>query len=56
MDYKKEVLYIRVKCPDCEWGQFFQDESVGMTPCYHCNSTGYVYKPLIEEQEGITYE
>ncbi|KKN71472.1 hypothetical protein LCGC14_0420510 [marine sediment metagenome] len=39
---------IKVKCPDCEWSQF-SDEMVGMTPCYRCNSTGYIIEPLIEE-------
>ncbi|KKM80157.1 hypothetical protein LCGC14_1342640 [marine sediment metagenome] len=35
----------KVKCPDCEWSQF-GDEPVGMTPCYSCNSTGYLTEPL----------
>lgn len=38
---------LRVKCPDCEWSQFQDGEAVGMTPCYHCNSTGYIFEPLI---------
>lgn len=42
---------LRVKCPDCNWSQFAGEESVGMTPCYTCNSTGYIYEPLIEEGE-----
>lgn len=40
-------VVIRIKCPDCEWSQF-KEECVGMTPCYSCNSTGYIIKPLIE--------
>jgi len=42
-------VVIKIKCPDCEWSQFGDGESVGMTPCFSCNSTGYVFKPLIEE-------
>ncbi len=34
-------VVIKVKCPDCKWSQF-QDETVGMTPCYRCNSPGYI--------------
>ena len=47
-------VVIKVKCPDCVWSQFKTDESVGMTPCYHCNSTGYIFEPLIEvkDEEG----
>jgi len=41
-------VVIKVKCPDCEWGQF-GEEAVGMTPCYSCNSTGYIIEPLIKE-------
>lgn len=43
---------LKVKCPNCEWSQF-EDEVVtlGMTPCYRCNNTGYVYEPLIEEEK-----
>ncbi len=40
-------VMIKVKCPDCAWGQFFE-ETVSMTPCYTCNSTGYRIEPLIE--------
>ena len=43
---------IKVKCPDCDWSQFSslgKDEAVGMTPCYRCNSTGYIFEPLIEK-------
>ena len=40
-------VMIKVKCPDCEWGQF-GEEVVGMTPCYSCNSTGYIIEPLVE--------
>lgn len=47
---------LKVKCPDCEWSQFQDGEAVGMTPCLSCNSTGYIYKPLIEKQEGIANE
>lgn len=42
-----QELVLKEKCPDCEWSKF-GDEVVGMTPCYSCNSTGYVYKPLVE--------
>ena len=42
---------LRVKCPDCEWSQFVGEESVGMTPCHSCNSTGYLIEPLIKEGE-----
>jgi len=44
----KEVV-IKTKCPDCVWSEFVNEESVGMTPCYSCNSTGYLVEPLIEE-------
>ena len=40
-------VVIRAKCPDCEWMQF-SNEYVGMTPCPRCNSTGYIYEPLIK--------
>ena len=43
-------LYLKVKCPHCEWSQFEGGETVGMTPCYNCDSTGYIYMPL-EEME-----
>jgi len=43
-------VVIKVKCPDCAWGQF-GEESVGMTPCYSCNSTGYIFKPIIEDKD-----
>lgn len=42
-------VVIKVKCPDCTWSQFKDGEMVGMTPCYSCNSTGYLVEPLIEE-------
>jgi len=38
---------IKVKCPNCGWSQF-GGESVGMTPCHFCNSTGYIIEPLIK--------
>lgn len=38
---------IKVKCPDCEWGQF-GEEVVGMTPCNSCNSMGYIIESLIK--------
>ena len=44
----KEGAMINVKCPNCEWSQF-GDEAVGMTPCFYCNSTGYIVEPLIKE-------
>ena len=38
----------KVRCPTgCAWGQFPDEEPVGMTPCHSCNSTGYVFEPLI---------
>lgn len=40
---------IEVKCPDCTWSQF--RGVVGMTPCYRCNSTGYITEPIIEEEK-----
>ena len=40
-------VVIRAKCPDCAWGQV--QEAVGMTPCYSCNSTGYITEPIIGE-------
>ena len=40
---------IKAKCPDCSWSQF-GDEVVGMTPCYSCNSTGYIVESLIKEE------
>lgn len=42
-------VVLKVKCSDCVWGQF-GDETVGMTPCYRCNSTGYIMEPLIKEE------
>ena len=39
---------VKVKCSYCEWSQFKDGESVGMTPCYRCNSTGYIIEPLIK--------
>ena len=47
--HSKDVVR-KVKCPDCEWSQF-GDESVGMTPCHSCNSTGYIIEPLIEGEK-----
>jgi len=41
-------VVIKVKCLDCEWSQYGDEESVGMTPCHSCNSTGYIYEPLIK--------
>ena len=38
----------RGKCPNCAWSQL-GDEAVGMTPCFHCNSTGYITEPLIKQ-------
>ncbi len=42
-------VVIKVKCPDCAWGQV--QETVGMTPCYSCNSTGYITEPIIEDSK-----
>jgi len=47
---KIEKYYKQVKCPDCEWSQFQSGEAVGMSPCYNCNSTGYTYEP-VEQNE-----
>ena len=41
----------KVKCPDCFWWEAKPDEAWGGSPCYSCNSTGYIYEPLIEEGE-----
>jgi len=38
--------YIKIKCPNCLWSEFRDGESVGMTPCFSCNSTGYIYKRI----------
>jgi len=53
LDQAKQILshpdlLCRVKCPHCGWSQFQDGESVGMTPCYNCNNTGYVLTPLAE--------
>lgn len=45
---EQEELYVRAKCPDCEWSQFRNGEAVGMTLCLSCNSTGYIYKPYVK--------
>jgi len=45
-----------VKCPDCNWSEFQDGEVVGMTPCYTCNSTGYIdvpVEPKPEEYRGL---
>ena len=48
LEYLHSRGFIRkVKCPDCAWGQV--QRVVGMTPCYSCNSTGYITEPIIEE-------
>ncbi len=44
-------LYLKIKCPHCEWSQFQDDEAVGMTPCHECNSTGYIYLALKEAKK-----
>lgn len=36
----------KVKCPHCSWSQFTDGEAVAMSPCYECNSTGYIFEPL----------
>lgn len=43
-------VVIKVECPDCTWAKF-GDEMVGMTPCYRCNSTGWITEPLIEKSK-----
>jgi len=35
-------MFVRVKCPHCSWSEFKGEQSVGMTPCHNCNSTGYI--------------
>ncbi len=47
---REQGVTTRAKCPDCEWSQF-GDEMVGMTPCYHCNSTGWITEPIIEGEK-----
>jgi len=42
-----EEKFIKVKCPNCSWSEFSNEESVAMTPCYNCNSTGYIL--IVEE-------
>jgi len=37
---------LKVKCPHCIRGQF-GDEVIGVSPCYHCNSEGYIMESLI---------
>ena len=49
-DEASQGVMLRVKCPDCEWSQFGDGESVGMTPCLRCGSTGYITEPLIREK------
>lgn len=52
--YRLQDLYgvvIKVKCPYCKWTEFKEDDYVGMTPCDTCNSTGYIFEPLIKEVE-----
>ena len=41
------VSLIKMKCPDCSWSYFQDGETVWMTPCYHCNSTGYIYTDFV---------
>ena len=41
----------KVKCPDCAWNLFQGAEHIGMTPCHHCNSTGYLTEPLRMEEK-----
>ena len=48
---QSQGVVIKVKCPDCEWSQFVNEESAGMTPCHSCNSTGYLVEPLIREEK-----
>jgi len=48
-EIEEATIWKRVKCPDCAWWQFKDGESVGMTPCPTCNSTGYILKPLAKE-------
>ncbi len=45
--------FVSMRCPaGCAWGQFPDEEPVGMTPCHSCNSTGYVFEPLVGEIDG----
>ena len=41
----------KVKCPDCAWNLFQGAEHIGMTPCNHCNSTGFITEPLRMEEK-----
>ena len=43
---KSQGVVQKVECPDCTWSQFQDGESVGMTPCLSCNSTGYITKEI----------
>ena len=45
----KKGVVIKVRCPHCAWAEFKELEVVGMTPCEHCNSIGYIYEPLVGE-------
>ena len=42
------VRFYRTKCSACSWSEFGDEESVSMTPCTDCNSTGYIYEPINE--------
>ena len=41
----------KVKCPDCAWNLFQGAEHIGMTPCNHCNSTGFITESLRMEEK-----
>ena len=47
MTKQEEIKTLRgFKCPHCSWSEFSGEESVGMTPCRTCNSTGYIYEEI----------
>ena len=41
----------KVKCPNCEWSEVGVEDYVGMSHCYHCNSTGYLTESLRMEEK-----
>jgi len=46
MTDKIEQYYKKVKCPYCYWSEVSGADVVCMSPCYNCNSTGYIYEPV----------
>ncbi len=41
----------KVECPDCVWNRVQGGGSIGMTPCYRCDSTGFINEPLRLEEK-----